>query len=68
MTLLQVRDALKALEGSTETARLDVMRPLEVTHPCSELCFNPVSPEELRARCVCWETGGERDTCKEVCV
>ena len=34
--LLQVRDALKALEGLTETARLDVMQPLEVTHPCSE--------------------------------
>lgn len=28
--MLQVRDALSALEGLTETARLDVMRPLEV--------------------------------------
>ena len=32
LLMIQVRDALSALEGLTETARLDVMRPLEVLY------------------------------------
>ena len=36
--MTQVKDALNALEGLTETARVDVMRPLEVLNPA----FNAV--------------------------